>query len=73
MDCPGVVYEGGDQGPEKVLRNYVAVEQVQDPIASGELKNLPGSLSCSPSTNDALTDSRGHSTQMQEGAPDDAI
>lgn len=44
LDCPGVVYEGGDQGPEKVLRNYVAVEQVQDPIASGESKNLPGSL-----------------------------
>lgn len=36
LDCPGVVYEDGDQGPEKVLRNYVAVEQVQDPIASGK-------------------------------------
>lgn len=36
LDCPGVVYEGGDQGPEKVLRNATAVEQVEDPIASGE-------------------------------------
>ena len=45
LDCPGVVYEGGDQGPEQVLRNCTAVEQVDDPIASGRF----ASSSCAPS------------------------
>jgi len=37
LDCPGVVYEGGDQRPESVLRNCTAVENVDDPIAPGGL------------------------------------
>lgn len=32
-----MVYEGGDQGPEKVLRNCVAVEQIDDPVAPVEI------------------------------------
>ena len=37
LDCPGVVYEGGDQRPESVLRNCTAVEQVDDPMVPGWL------------------------------------
>lgn len=37
LDCPGVVYEGGDAGPEQVLRNATKVENVQDPVASVEI------------------------------------
>jgi nuclear GTP-binding protein len=37
LDCPGVVFEGGDDGPEKALRNALRVEQLQDPIAPVEV------------------------------------
>lgn len=35
LDCPGVVFEGGDDGPEKALRNALRVEQIADPVAPG--------------------------------------
>ena len=37
LDCPGVVFEGGDEGPEKVLRNSLRIEQVADPIGPVEV------------------------------------
>ncbi|GAA99837.1 uncharacterized protein L969DRAFT_91778 [Mixia osmundae IAM 14324] len=37
LDCPGVVYEGGDEGPEKVLRNALPVEKLKDPVSPVEL------------------------------------
>lgn len=37
LDCPGVVYEGGDSNAETMLRNCVAVEKIVDPTAPVEV------------------------------------
>ena len=35
LDCPGIVLEGGDDGPEQILRNSLRIEKVADPIGPG--------------------------------------
>ena len=46
IDCPGIVFEAGDNGPENVLRNIVKIESLEDTYTpvQGILQKVPASV-----------------------------